>query len=133
MEPLYDIIVLIFIIAFGYWSVENRELFIFSSIVLSFIGLFMGAFLDDVWIYSLLFILGFITDRAYIRYKWPVTERPKTADYKPAIDWFSRIFFTLIVMFSIDIMPNNAKLHYSFISFLSGIIISYILKRLEKS
>ena len=133
MDLLYDIIILASIIGFGYWSAEDKGRFIFSSIALSFFGLLMGALLNDVWIYALLFLLGFLTDRVYIRYKWPVTERPKTAEYKPAIDWLSRIFFTLMIIFSIDIMPNNAKLYYSFITFFSGIVVSYLLKHIEKS
>jgi len=131
MEFLYDLITLIVVIIFGYWSKEDKEIFIFTVAILIVSGLFMGYFLDVMEIYGILFLVGFIVDRAYIRYKWPEGKRPKSYGYKPSKDWFDRILATLIIVLCVDMVSKAVLVHYSFIAFFLGIIVSCLLKDIE--
>lgn len=131
MEILYDLIILIVVIVFGYWSREEKENFTFTIIILIVSGLLMGIFLNGMEIYGILFLIGFVVDRAYIRYKWPEGKKPKSYGYKKARDWFDRIFATLIIVLSIDIVSRYVSVHYSFIVFFLGIVTSCLLKDIE--
>ena len=58
MEPVYDIIALLIVIFIGYISEEKTEYFLFLLVFLIPAGLLAGYFLEDVFIYGMLFVLG---------------------------------------------------------------------------
>jgi len=130
MEIVYDIIALLIVISVGYISEEKRSYFLFLLGFLVPAGLLMGYFLQDIMIYGLLFVLGISMEKIYIKYKWPVTKRPKSADYKPANDWLMKIVATLIIILCID-MVSEASLLYTFGSFFLGILLSFTERRIR--
>jgi len=131
MELLYDIIAILVLIFIGYFSEEKREYFLSLLIFLIATGFIIGYFLEDVFIYGILFVLGLVVERMYVSYKWPVTKKPKTADYKPSHDWLMKILTALIMIFTIDIV-SDIHIAYSFLAFFGGTLVSWFARKFEK-
>lgn len=132
MEPLYDIIALLIVIFIGYISEEKTEYFLFLLVFLVPAGLLAGYFLEDVFIYGILFVLGLAVERMFMTYKWPKTKRPKSAAYKPGHDWMMKIVSTLVIILSIDLV-SDINLAYTFLAFFAGTLASWLIKRFEKN
>ena len=130
MELIYDIALLAGVIFMGYLSESKRDYFLFLLILLIPLGFVMGYFLEDTAIYGILFVIGLLIERVYITYKWPVTKKPKTADYKPVNDWLMKITATMIIILCVDI-ASETNIIYNFLFFFGGLAAAWILKRLN--
>lgn len=127
MELVYDIVALVFVLALGYITEEHMRYYVFLSMVLVPAGIVMGYLLEPTFIYGILFLLGLVLERMYFTYKWQMTKRPKSADYKKGHDWAMKLISTLIIIISIDTV-SDINLLYTFMAFLSGILVSWAIK-----
>ncbi|UCG95238.1 MAG: hypothetical protein JSV92_04310 [archaeon] len=127
MELLYDVIALAVVLAIGYIAEEKMPYYFLLALVLVPAGLLMGYFLQPVFIYGILFILGLCVERMYFTYKWQMSRRPKSADYKRGHDWAMKLIATLIIIISID-MVSEVSLFYTFITFFTGVVVSWASK-----
>lgn len=130
MDIILDLIGLAVVAILGWLLEEEHSYYLTLLLFLAPAGLLMGYFLGETLVYSLLFVMGIFMERFYFTYKWQMTKKPKTADYKPANDWAIKLVATLIIILSLDV-TSEISVFYSFLAFFGGTLVSWIIKRLE--
>ena len=131
MDLVYTLIGLFIVFSIGYLSEENKSYFMTIAFFLIPLGILMGHFLEEMHIYTLLFLLGILMERTYMTYKWPVSKKPKTADYRRVTDWLMKIIFTLMIIFSIEI-TSGTNIFINFTLFFGGMVVSNVLKKFDR-
>jgi len=131
MDFLFALLSLAIVVFIGFLFEEEKEyiLILFSLLIVS--GILVGYFLGDMMIYGILFVLGVVVERIFIRYKWMKTKKPKSADYKSNHDWLMKVLSMMTVILAID-MVSEINVLYTFLAFSSGLVVSWFTKRFEK-
>ncbi len=130
MDYILTLIALVLVFGIGYVFEDEKEYYVVMTLFLASAGLVIGHFLEEIFIYAILLLLGILIETMHIKYKWLKTKKPKSADYKPAHDWLMKIISTLIIIFSINLVSEIHML-YSFLAFFAGTIASWLIKKLK--
>lgn len=130
MDIILDLIGLAVVAVLGYLIEEEASYYLTFLLILLPAGLFIGYFLGETLIYTLLFVVGILMERFYFTYKWQMSKRPKSADYKPVNDWAEKLVATLIIILAVDI-ASDISVFYSFLAFFGGTVVSWLVKKFE--